>query len=125
MEKRTAAYVASNVLCAVVRGLNGVMRTSMPHEYRDYPVSPKQQSAERWAQRRLGRLDHERRVAAIASTLFDLTHARHRLGTPEKRLLFLGAALHDVGKKVNVKRHPTIGARMILSSASLPLSGTE
>jgi len=91
----------------------------------EYPMSTKQRLAERWAQRRLGRIDHERRVAAIASILFELTRARHQLGLAEKRMLLLAAALHDVGRRVDDKRHPTVGARMILASPSLPFTGSE
>jgi len=91
----------------------------------DYPTSPKQQLAERWVQRRLGRIDHERRVAAISSILFELTRARHQLGAAEKRMLLLAAALHDVGRKIDDKRHPIVGARMILASSSLPFTGPE
>jgi exopolyphosphatase/guanosine-5'-triphosphate,3'-diphosphate pyrophosphatase len=110
--------------------MNGFMRTRMTHTKHattpaEYPISSKQRLAERWAQRRLGRIDHERRVAAIASILFELSRSRHQLGAAEKRILLLGAALHDVGRRVDDKRHPTVGARMILASSSLPFTGSE
>jgi len=102
----------------------------MPHDQllsRDSsrPTTTKQHLAQRWAQRRLGRIDHELRVIEIASALFDLTAEHHNLGVAERRLLLLGAALHDVGRKVDDKRHPTIGARMILAGSSLPLTSSE
>jgi exopolyphosphatase/pppGpp-phosphohydrolase len=68
----------------------------------------------RWARRRLGTVDHERRVASVAATLFHLTRERHELPPTDLRLLILASIVHDVGRKVNDKRHPTIGARMIL-----------
>src|SRR5439155_16043287 len=43
----------------------------------------------------------------------------------EKRMLLLGAMLHDIGKKIDQKRHPSIGARLILASESLALSDSE
>src|SRR3954468_17714144 len=49
----------------------------------------KQRRAERWAHRRLGKLDHERRVDQIAQAIFDLTRPMHGLGAPERRLLRL------------------------------------
>lgn len=81
--------------------------------------------AERWAQRRLGKLDHERRVCAVASSLFDLTHSSHRLDPHEKRLLELAAVLHDVGRKLDVKHHPAMGSKMILADEWLPLSESD
>lgn len=80
---------------------------------------------ERWAQRRLGRIDHERRVAGIAETLFQLTRKLHELGIAELRLLRLGCLVHDVGRRISDKRHPTIGARMLSKDRYLPLSDSE
>jgi exopolyphosphatase/guanosine-5'-triphosphate,3'-diphosphate pyrophosphatase len=80
---------------------------------------------ERWVARRLGDAAHERRVATIASTLFDLTAPLHALGPYARRALQLGALLHDVGRSVDKKDHPLGGARMILADTWLPLSNAE
>ena len=40
-------------------------------------------------------------------------------------MLELGTILHDVGRKVDVKHHPAIGAKMILADEWLPLSESE
>jgi exopolyphosphatase/guanosine-5'-triphosphate,3'-diphosphate pyrophosphatase len=91
----------------------------------DYPSTVKQRLTERWAHRRLGKIDHERRVCAIAETLFNLTQAIHKLDIPEMRLLMLGCAVHDVGRKVDQRLHPTIGSQMILADTSLPFTEAE
>src|SRR4051812_44342406 len=85
----------------------------------------KQRRAERWAHRRLGKLDHERRVDQIAQAIFDLTRPTHGLGAPERRLLRLAAVLHDVGRKIDDKRHPSVGAKVILKDTWLPLNDSE
>lgn len=72
-----------------------------------------------WAQRRLGNLEHERRVLEIAIALFDLTRGLHALGGAEKQLLSAAALLHDVGRAVDPSEHERIGAEMILSDPSL------
>ena len=96
---------------------------------RDPVVSPsfsvKQHIIERWVQRRLGRIDHERRVVSIAETLFKLTSRLHELGIAELRLLRMGCLVHDVGRRVSEKRHPTLGARMLADDRFLPLSDSE
>ncbi len=85
----------------------------------------KEQAAQRWAARRLGRIDHERRVAMVATTLFDLTSDLHELGAPERRLLRLACILHDVGRSLDRKSHPAKGARMIARDTWLPLTPAE
>lgn len=90
-------------------------------------------AAARWVQRRLagrsegrpGQIDHERRVLAIATTLFDLTHRRLHLSASHGRLLRLAALLHDVGRAVSERDHPSRGAEMIGASAALALSPAE
>src|SRR4051812_20606804 len=95
----------------------------MAQERREQPSIPtKEQAAERWAQRRLGRIGHERRVTAIATTLFDLMIEMHELEPAHRRLLRLASILHDVGRSVDARRHPAMGAEMILEDATLPLS---
>jgi exopolyphosphatase/pppGpp-phosphohydrolase len=100
------------------------MRQDRP-DHPHYPTSLKQRLAEQWVRRQLRNIAHERRVAAIASTIFDLTRAKHKLTLSEKRLLLLGAVLHDVGRKISVRRHPAVGARLIRKSTSLSLSPAE
>lgn len=75
-----------------------------------------------WAQRRLGNIDHERRVLEIAVALFNLTHGLHALGNGQKRLLSAAALLHDVGRAVDPSEHERIGAEMVLSDPSLRVS---
>jgi len=74
-----------------------------------------------WVADQLGGIGHERRVAAIARSLFDLTLPLHNLNRTDLRLLKLAAYVHDVGRSVNDKDHPAIGARIIRRTASLPL----
>jgi hypothetical protein len=82
-------------------------------------------AAERWASRRLGTVAHERRVATIAESLFDLTSRILALGAADGRLLQLAAVVHDVGRSVAKAEHPAKGARMLLSDTRLPLSASE
>jgi exopolyphosphatase/guanosine-5'-triphosphate,3'-diphosphate pyrophosphatase len=75
-----------------------------------------------WAGEHLGTIRHERRVAAIASSLIDVTFPFHDLTRAEIRLLKIAAFLHDIGRSVNRRKHPSVGARMIRRNADLPLS---
>jgi len=97
----------------------------MAQDRRDYPATIRKRLTERWTQRRLGKIDHERRVCEIACTLFDLTQALHRLDNHDKRLLELGSIVHDVGRKVDAKHHPLVGSNMILADNWLPLNESE
>lgn len=97
----------------------------MATDRREQNLSDKEQLTERWVHRRLGKVGHERRVLDIATTLFDLTHAMHGLGVAHRRLLRLGAMLHDVGRSVEDRRHPSIGAGMIMEDAALPISNQD
>jgi exopolyphosphatase/pppGpp-phosphohydrolase len=74
-----------------------------------------------WISQQLGGIRHERRVAAIACSLFEMTLPIHRLKRSDLRLLKLAAYLHDVGRSVNNKNHPAIGARIIRRNKELPL----
>ena len=76
------------------------------------PLCPKFHAVQRWAARRLGGVRHERQVAAIASSLFDLTRPLHKLSLADRRLLRLGAIVHDVGRCVCKAEHPKEGARL-------------
>src|SRR5688572_1294280 len=82
-------------------------------------------AVDRWVARRLGGTGHERRVAAIASTLFDLTAPLHDLAAADRRLLQLSALAHDVGRSVDPAEHPAEGARMVAADESMPLSPAE
>lgn len=108
--------------------MNGVSRVQgsiMATDRRDTNNLAKESLTERWAQRRLGRIGHERRVTAIASILFDLTQDLHDLAASHRRLLRLAAIVHDVGRSVEDRRHPAIGAEMIQEDATLPISNQD
>jgi exopolyphosphatase/guanosine-5'-triphosphate,3'-diphosphate pyrophosphatase len=75
--------------------------------------------------RRLGAIDHERRVSRVAGTLFDLTAALHGLGPSDRRLLQLAAIVHDVGRSEGNAGHAVAGCRMLLDDAWLPLTAAE
>lgn len=79
----------------------------------------------RWVTSRLGGVRHERRVSRIAGTLLETTDSLHQLTRKDRRLLKLAALVHDVGRCVDDKRHPEIGAEMIRDNTSLPLSTRE
>ena len=75
-----------------------------------------------WAARRLGGLDHERRVLALADRLFEVTRHLHGLGEGERRTLRLAALLHDVGRaEADDKRHAARGAALLRADTALPL----
>lgn len=97
----------------------------MAMERREQTLTIKELTTQRWAQRRLGRIDHERRVTLIASTLFDLTQDLHRLNDSHRKLLRLGAIVHDVGRSVEDRRHPAIGAAMLMEDAALPITSQD
>jgi exopolyphosphatase/guanosine-5'-triphosphate,3'-diphosphate pyrophosphatase len=97
----------------------------MAPQRREQVIPFKEQAAERWVQRRLGRIGHERRVTAIATTLFDLMQELHGLEPAHRRLLRLGAIVHDVGRQIETRRHPALGAEMLLEDAHLPISNQE
>ena len=97
----------------------------MRSDRRDEPVCLKFHALSRWAARHLGGIDHERRVASIASTLFELTGAMHGLESDDLRLLRMAAIVHDVGRSVDDQTHPEHGARMVRQDPHLPLTGGE
>jgi len=109
----------------VVRKMKGFIDLPMAQDRRDYPATIRQRMTERWAQRRLGKIEHERRVSEVAATLFDLTQSFHKLDSHEKRVLELACVVHDIGRKADVKHHPAIGAKMILADNWLPLNDNE
>lgn len=85
------------------------------------PAPHPHQHLELWARRRLGNVDHERRVFQIAGALFDLTRDLHGLGRRSHWALGAAAWLHDVGRSVDPKTHEVVGAEMILSDVALAL----
>jgi exopolyphosphatase/pppGpp-phosphohydrolase len=94
-------------------------------------IVPRHRLVERWVARRLGNgrhdaIEHERRVARVAGTLFDLTRPLHDLTSADRRLLHVAALVHDVGRCRGGDGHAVEGARMVLAAdASLPLSAAE
>ncbi len=74
-----------------------------------------------WVYEQLGSVRHERRVSAICRILFEKTLPLHDLNRNDLRLLKLAAYLHDIGRSVNNKNHPTEGARIIRRESDLPL----
>jgi exopolyphosphatase/pppGpp-phosphohydrolase len=101
------------------------MTTRTPSQPFEHAHSTGHARVERWVRRRLGNIDHERRVAEIALTLFDLTAPLHRLGTGERRMLKLAALVHDVGRSVDADGHAKHGAAMLLADTSLPITAAE
>lgn len=69
----------------------------------------------------LGTVRHERRVSTIARQLVDATLPLHNLESRDRRLLRMGALVHDIGRHVSEKDHPSIGCEMLLEDESLPL----
>ena len=105
--------------------MNGVKGSLMATDRRDTNISYKELLTERWVQRRLGRIGHERRVTSIATILFDLTQDLHELTVAHRRLLRLGSIVHDVGRSVEDRRHPAIGAEMLMEDSHLPISDQD
>lgn len=48
---------------------------------------------------------HSHHVARLATSLFDQTHALHRLGKQEREWLEYAAILHDIGYVINPRQH--------------------
>jgi exopolyphosphatase/pppGpp-phosphohydrolase len=80
---------------------------------------------ERWVLRHLGKIQHERRVREIATKLFDLTGCIHSLDAHDRRVLCCAALVHDVGRAVDDRTHPTQGARLIERHPTLPLDAID
>jgi len=80
---------------------------------------------EKWVLGNLGSIEHERRVATIATKLFDLTWPLHGLTQDERRILQMASIVHDVGRAVDDDTHPEQGARMLMEENHLPLDGSE
>lgn len=87
--------------------------------------SAKERALARWVYRRLSCVRHETRVLLLADELYRLLRAHHGLGRFERRMLRMGAVVHDVGRAVCDRRHPQVGCEMILVDRVLPLSDLE
>lgn len=85
----------------------------------------KERSLARWVHRRLQCVRHETRVLGLADQLFRLTSVHHTLSRFDRRMLRLGALVHDVGRAVCDRRHPQVGCEMLLVDRLLPLSDLE
>ncbi len=79
----------------------------------------------RWVARRLENTRHEQRVMGVAVRLFDLTVPLHGLSRRHRKLLKIGALLHDVGRYGGAEKHHMRGARMILRGRGLRLTTTQ
>ena len=88
------------------------------------PIEPLHVSLEAWVRRRLGKTDHERRVAQIAAALFDLTPDLHGLTRRSRSLLLAAALVHDVGRWDDNDDHASVGASMVLEDPRLGLSAS-
>ena len=99
------------------------MRAARPSQHD--ATDPAFAAAERWVARRLGGTAHERRVADVASTLFDLTAPLHGLPAAGRKMVRLAAMVHDVGRSADEDGHAAAGAGMVLADRSLPLSDAE
>lgn len=89
------------------------------------PLCLQYRALERWVQRELGSVEHERRVTEIASKIFDLTWPLHGLTRDDRRLLRLAAMAHDVGRSIDDDTHPQQGAQMVMETDHLPLDAAE
>jgi len=85
----------------------------------------KLRSLQHWTEGHLHTLAHEKRVARVALELFDLLIVTHGLGVEHRRLLRMGAVVHDVGRCRGENNHAARGATMILQDRSLPLTPPE
>ena len=70
-------------------------------------------------------LAHARHVAALALRLFDASQEFHGLPGSSRRLLELGAMLHNVGMNVDPERHHIAGRDVLLESPVQELSEDE
>jgi exopolyphosphatase/pppGpp-phosphohydrolase len=107
------------------RSTDGPVRLTLPRQgNRDF-ACPIHQHLERWVARKLGGISHERRVANIATELFEISRPLHGLRSRDLRLLRWAAVVHDVGRSICDETHPEQGAALVLDSAGLPLTATD
>jgi exopolyphosphatase/pppGpp-phosphohydrolase len=86
---------------------------------------PRTLALQRWTRRKLGAIDHELRVRAIAGKLFDLTWPLHTLSRSDRKLLQMAAIVHDVGRSIDDATHPKQGAALLRDAQMLPISASE
>jgi len=96
------------------------------HSFRDPRDRAQLEAVEKWVRRKLGTVEHERRVAEIGGTVLELTSPLHALDRRrDGRLLCLAALVHDVGRSIDDEEHPAQGAAMLLADDSLPIAPAE
>ena len=94
----------------------------------EYPRSVKASPAAYPQSRLRGRLgcsEHERRVATIATRLFDLLAAQHGLSKSYRALLHTAALVHDAARPLGADDHNIRGAELVLEDRSLDLTPWE
>ncbi|MBI1803771.1 MAG: dTMP kinase [Ignavibacteriae bacterium] len=68
---------------------------------------------------------HERKVAELATSLFDQTTALHTYGDRERSLLYYASLLHDVGHALSDKKHDEFTYEAIMRQEFSTISGRE
>jgi len=68
---------------------------------------------------------HALQVTRLSLELFDLLAPVHRMGGPERRLLFSAALLHDVGMCRGIRGHHKSSLDLIMAGDLEPLSDEE
>jgi CHAD domain-containing protein len=70
-------------------------------------------------------MPHARHVANLALALFDGTRELHGMNQRARRLLELGALLHNVGLNIDQPTHHLVGRDIVLSDGFTDLQGSE
>ncbi|MEI6179455.1 MAG: CHAD domain-containing protein [Chloroflexales bacterium] len=70
-------------------------------------------------------LRHARQVADLALALFDAVASRYALPAAQRRLLEIGALLHNVGMTTDPPAHHLVGRDLVLRHAIAPLNRRE
>jgi len=84
----------------------GILLDHVPrHGKRSGDRDLRSHSVERLLRRTNTELPHAERVARLAVSIFDQTHALHQLTAAEREWLRYGALLHDVGCSVGIPGH--------------------
>ncbi len=84
-----------------------------PNEWSDDPRAIRRASVEGLARRCNVAEAHSRRVARLATELFDRTQELHGMSSDDRELLEYGALLHDIGEHVASQGHHKHGAYLI------------
>ena len=79
----------------------------------------------RWVACRLRSTRHERRVMHLADGIYSLLQPIHQLSPRHRRMLRIGALLHDVGRHPGSRRHHVRGARVIAKAQRLKVTPAE